>query len=45
MVRTVAEIEAEERSSGGLRYAPLHEMIHAGQIGFLRRLLGKVAVR
>lgn len=24
----------------GLRYAPLHEMIHCGQIGMLRRMLG-----
>jgi hypothetical protein len=30
---------------GALLLCPLHEMIHAGQIGFLRRLLGKVAVR
>ncbi|MBA4063683.1 MAG: DinB family protein [Isosphaera sp.] len=26
---------------GGLRYAPLHEMIHCGQIGLLRRMLGR----
>ncbi|HEY1191816.1 MAG TPA: DinB family protein [Gemmata sp.] len=25
---------------GGLRYAPLHEMIHCGQIALLRRMLG-----
>ena len=25
----------------GLRYAPLHEMIHCGQIALLRRLLGQ----
>jgi hypothetical protein len=25
---------------GGLRYAPLHEMIHCGQIAMIRRLLG-----
>jgi uncharacterized damage-inducible protein DinB len=24
----------------GLRYAPLHEMIHCGQIAMLRRMLG-----
>lgn len=25
---------------GALRYAPMHEMIHCGQIAFLRRMLG-----
>ena len=25
---------------GGLRYAPLHEMIHCGQVAMIRRLLG-----
>jgi hypothetical protein len=25
----------------GLRYAPLHEMIHCGQIALLRRMLGQ----
>lgn len=25
---------------GGLRYAPLHEMIHCGQIAMIRRMLG-----
>jgi hypothetical protein len=25
---------------GGLRYAPLHEMIHCGQIALIRRMLG-----
>jgi len=25
----------------GLRYTPLHEMIHCGQIGMLRRMLGQ----
>ena len=24
----------------GLRYAPLHEMIHCGQIAMIRRMLG-----
>ena len=24
----------------GLRYAPLHEMIHCGQIALIRRMLG-----
>jgi hypothetical protein len=26
---------------GGLRYAPLHEMIHCGQIALIRRMLGQ----
>ena len=30
---------------GALLFCPLHEMIHAGQIGLLRRLLGKAPVR
>lgn len=30
---------------GALLFCPLHEMIHAGQIGLLRRLLGKPPVR
>lgn len=30
---------------GALLFCPLHEMIHAGQIGILRRLLGKAPVR
>jgi hypothetical protein len=30
---------------GALLFCPLHEMIHAGQIGILRRLLGKPPVR
>ena len=30
---------------GCLFFCPQHEMIHAGQIGFLRRLLGKAPVR
>ncbi len=30
---------------GGLLFCSLHEMIHAGQIGLLRRLLGKPPVR
>lgn len=30
---------------GALLFCPLHEMIHAGQIGVLRRLLGKAPVR
>ena len=30
---------------GGLLLAAHHEMLHAGQIGFLRRLMGKTPVR
>jgi hypothetical protein len=30
---------------GGILFSPLHEMIHAGQIGLLRRLLGLEPVR
>ena len=30
---------------GGLLFCSHHEMLHAGQIGLLRRLLGKVPVR
>lgn len=30
---------------GAVLFCPLHEMIHAGQIGLLRRLLGKDPVR
>ncbi len=30
---------------GALLFAPLHESIHIGQIGVLRRLLGKAPVR
>lgn len=30
---------------GALLFCPLHEMIHAGQIGLLRRLMGKPPVR
>lgn len=30
---------------GALLFCPLHEMIHAGQIGLLRRLFGKSPVR
>jgi hypothetical protein len=30
---------------GALLFCPLHEMLHAGQIGLLRRLLGKPPVR
>ena len=30
---------------GGVLFSPLHEMIHAGQIGILRRLLGMEPVR
>jgi hypothetical protein len=30
---------------GGVLFSPLHEMIHAGQIGMLRRLLGLEPVR
>jgi hypothetical protein len=30
---------------GALLFCPLHEMIHAGQIGLLRRLMGKAPVR
>ncbi len=26
---------------GGIEYSPLHEMVHAGQIAMLRRLMGK----
>jgi hypothetical protein len=30
---------------GALLFAPLHESIHIGQIGLLRRLLGKATLR
>jgi len=30
---------------GGLLFCSHHEMLHAGQIGFLRRLIGKAPVR
>jgi hypothetical protein len=30
---------------GGLLFAPMHEMIHAGQIGLIRRLLGLAPIR
>ncbi len=30
---------------GALMFCPLHESIHAGQIGMLRRLLGKAPIR
>lgn len=30
---------------GSLLFAPMHEMIHAGQIGLLRRMLGLPSVR
>jgi hypothetical protein len=30
---------------GALLFCPLHEMIHAGQIGLLRRLMGKPPIR
>jgi hypothetical protein len=30
---------------GGLYFCAAHEMLHAGQIGLLRRLLGKVNIR
>ena len=30
---------------GGLHFCALHEMMHAGQIGLLRRLLGKPTIR
>jgi DinB superfamily len=30
---------------GGIEYAPLHEMVHAGQIALLRRLMGKPPLR
>lgn len=30
---------------GALMFCPLHEMMHAGQIGLLRRLLGKPPIR
>ena len=30
---------------GGVQYAPLHEMVHAGQIAMLRRLMGKPPLR
>jgi hypothetical protein len=30
---------------GGLLYCACHEMLHAGQIGLLRRLMGKATVR
>ena len=30
---------------GGVEYAPLHEMAHAGQIAMLRRLMGKPPLR
>lgn len=30
---------------GALLLCPMHEMVHAGQIGLLRRLMGKAAVR
>lgn len=29
---------------GGLRYAPLHEMIHCGQLALLRRMLGHAPI-
>jgi uncharacterized damage-inducible protein DinB len=29
----------------GVEYAPLHEMVHAGQIAMLRRLMGKPPLR
>ena len=35
----------EATKMGGLYLCPLHIMIHAGQIGLLRRLLGKTPVR
>jgi hypothetical protein len=30
---------------GGLLFCPMHEMMHAGQIGLLRRLMGKATMR
>ncbi len=30
---------------GALLLCPMHEMVHAGQIGLIRRLMGKAAVR
>jgi len=30
---------------GAIQYCPLHEMLHAGQIGLLRRLLGMKPIR
>ena len=30
---------------GGLYFCALHEMMHAGQIGLLRRLMGKATTR
>jgi len=30
---------------GALMFCPLHEMVHAGQIGLLRRLFGKAPLR
>jgi hypothetical protein len=35
----------EATKLGGLYFCALHEMLHAGQIGALRRLLGKEPVR
>ena len=35
----------EATKLGGLYFCPMHEMLHAGQIGILRRLLGKPPVR
>jgi DinB superfamily len=30
---------------GAILFAPMHEMLHAGQIGLLRRLMGKSPIR
>jgi hypothetical protein len=35
----------EPTKLGSLRFCALHEMLHAGQIGLLRRLLGLAPVR
>ena len=51
--RTDAELDipadpphpAFQTKLGGVQYAPLHEMVHAGQIAMLRRLMGKPPLR
>ena len=40
-----APFAAEPTKLGALLFCSHHEMIHAGQLGLLRRLLGKQPVR
>ncbi len=46
LAETIPEPYAVENTKlGSVFFCPLHEMVHAGQIGLLRRLLGKPPIR